>query len=478
MIKTAFSTVFQLLRKARAHAVKLKSRRVRRLSRFCSHLALILCGIAGLHERAIAQEVLVINVNVFGTSQNQEVARTQIQDACAVLANDTGNNAQDLRSTCDLIATLDPDNPQDAAQLQQILSAIAPEEAFSLNDSVVYAADYQTTSVRSRLNAIRSERSDLSADQRFSSASQSQVSPNTNFSGFGGGAATSDLFSKFGVFFSGRLSTGEVDGDILEQDSEIESTSFTMGSDLRLGDAVVVGAGLGIIQNNTTFAGVGGSTDSQGINLTFFGSWYEQGSAYVDAVLDIGQNAYELERDMTIDPANRVSALGETDSSIVSFTASAGAGFNLASWELGGYLRLSLVNAEVDAYNERASNAGVGSGAVFSISSQSIASQTVVIGTELSRVFSTTKAVVIPVIRFEYETQNEKKKDAISATLDGAAITRPYGGTDRDTSYANLGVGGSIVLPNGKSAYAFYETHIEHEFVTQNWLKLGLRLEF
>lgn len=435
--------------------------------RFCDTFLILILSAAGATQNALAQEILVVGVNVFGLNTNQSAASEQLTSACAQLQNDNSAAAQDLQSTCQLVAGLDENDPADAAQLQQILSAVAPEEAFSLNDSIVYVSDYQTTNIFGRMNALRSAA--VTSELNFDNTASQFAS--------GGGAATG-LFSKLGVFFSGQASEGDIDGDILEQDTDIETGSFTFGSDYRFSDQVLAGVGIGVIQSDSSFSNAAGGTESEGINLTVFGTWYEQDTAYIDAVLDFGSNSYDLERNISIDSSNQILALGETDSSIVSFTAGAGRTFNLGSWDLGGYLRLSLTNASVDGYSERASTTGAGSGSVFTIGSQTVTSQTLVLGFELSRTINTSKAILIPVLRFEYENENKKNKDDIKATLIASQTSSPYIGTDRDTSYSNLGLGMSMVLPNGKSAFAFYETHIQHDFVTQNWIKAGLRFEF
>lgn len=280
------------------------------------------------------------------------------------------------------------------------------------------------------------------------------------------------------MFFTGQLSSGDVDGSTFEQDADFNSNSFTAGADYRFTNNVVAGVGLGVLQSETSFSRTAGGTDLEGFNFTVFGSWYEEGQGYMDAVLDVGNNSHELERSIGTNPDAPVLALGYTDSSAVSFTVSAGRYFTASNWDLGGYLRLSLTNGTIDGYTERASNSNAGSSSIFSFDSQSVESLRMVAGIEASRVINTSQAILIPVIRIEYEIENEKKKDELNATQNTSQVTAAYRGTNRDTTYTNLGIGGSAVFRNGKSAYAFYETHLQHDFVTQNWFNFGLRLEF
>jgi len=445
-----------------------------------------LCALLFSPQKVVAQQSLIIDVNIFGVNTNQRNASNQLITACDVLVNDNSPEALDLLRTCQSIIALDQNNPNDIAQLQEILDVFAPEEAFAANDSIVYVSDYQTTNVLARIHSLRtsptpsdgtndSELIGLSEGTSSSYLLSDVIAPHTLS---GGSAAAGELLSRLGIFFTGQLSSGDVDGAIFEQDADINSSSFTAGADYRFNTNVVAGVGFGVLQNETDFTRVDGGTDSQGFNVTAFASWHEEGQGYFDVVLDVGANSHDLERGIGADAAAPVQALATTDSSAISFTVSAGRYFTVRKWDLGGYLRLSLTNGRIDGYTERASNTNDGSSSIFTFGSQSVKSSKMVGGLEASRVFNTSKAILIPAIRIEYESENENKKDNLEATLVTSNVSASYSGNNRDTSYANLGLGASAVFRNGKSVYAFYETHLQHEFVTQNWLKFGLRLEF
>ena len=452
-------------------------------------LLLSTCLLMACPAISFAQQVLEIDVNVFGVNTNQATAIQQLSSACDAVANDTSEAALDLLNTCQLILSLDQNNPDDIGQLQDILDTFAPEEAFSVNDSIVYVSDFQTTNVYARIHSRRGSTSQETSD----TASNLTVRPigfldpysisyklTTESDPLSGGGAAADAFSSnLGVFFSGQLSNGDIDGSTFEQDADITSSSFTVGADYRFNDNFFAGVGFGVLQNDTDFSNVVGGTESEGVNLTAYGSWSKENLGYIDGVLDVGNNSHDLERGIGLDPTTPVSALGSTDTTAVTFTLSAGRYFNVGSWDLGGYFRLSHTSATIDGYTEQASNTtATGSSSIFSFDSQSVTSTKAVIGVDVSRTINTSTAVLIPAIRIEFETESEEKKDELRATNVVSQVEALYRGTNRDTAYTNLGIGGSAVLKNGKSAYAYYETHLQHEFVTQNWFKIGLRLEF
>lgn len=428
---------------------------------------------------------LEINVEIFGLNENGTETINNLLDAC-----NNPDASSGLLNICtaaqDLNIGTDPDQ---IAALQTLLNTVAPEEAFSMNDAIVLTGDFQTTNIRARLetlrgfNASESTRttaafSDLSRHYRLRSEQPVQHIPVTKALNPDSGGSASSIASNLSLFTSFQTSQGSVDGDILQQDTEFNSNSFTVGSDYRVNNSVIVGAGLGAISDSTEFKDVDGETNFSGFNVTLFGTWYDSDIAYADLVLDFGNNDYELERGIGLEEGNRILAVGKTSSSVTSLALSAGRNFNISSWELGGYLRVALTNATIDGYTESATKVGPGSAATFTLGQQSINSLRMTIGAEASRILSTSYAVVIPSIRLEFESEQEQKKDVVSATLNETGTSFNYTGSERDGSYLNFGIGASAVFRNGKSAFAFFESHLQHEFVTQHRLKFGFRLEF
>ncbi|NND92127.1 MAG: autotransporter outer membrane beta-barrel domain-containing protein [Granulosicoccus sp.] len=435
-----------------------------------------------------AQETLVVDINVIGLNENQTTATSQLGEACESLGNDTSDEALALQAVCDLIDSLDENDPEDLRRLQEIGDAVAIEEAFAMHDSLVAVSDFQTTNVRARLDALRepvlSEEEDWQAGQR-------EVFPGDRIDPLlvavpdgaqaeqRGGAASGDLFSRLGGFINGHVSSGEMDGLELERSSEISSSSVTFGADYRFSDNVIGGLGLGFLSDDISFRQVAGGAESEGLNITAFASWYESDEGYVDIVLDVGGIDFETERSVAIDSTSSLSAVASPSSTARTITVSGGRTFKPRGWDLGAYFRLSHTRATIDAYTEnRRGGEPSEFAAIFSISKQSVVSTKMVVGLEATKVVSTARAVVIPLLRLEYITENDTDKDDIEATLDYTGTTASYRGTDRVSSYSNVGFGASAVFSRGRSAFAFYETHLQHDLATQDWLKFGLRLEF
>ena len=390
---------------------------------------------------------------------------------------------QDLFATCQEVEA----RLNDQASVSAALERLTPEAVFFIGDSIIDTADIQITNVYSRINAIRSgqvEQLDLSS---LSFRVYNEQLPgsviNAAQNALSGGGASGDeqpLYSRLGVFVNGAISYGEVDGDDNQKDADVRTSGITMGADYRLSDSAVLGAGIGFARNDTDFTPDEGDASLTGVNLTLFGTWYEADEGYVDAVFDIGRNSYDIRRRINLPDLPDQFGVGSTDADVVSLTIGFGRDFSRGGWEFGPYGRMSLISADVGGYSERAVGDQAGFGSVLNISSHSVRSTRFSVGGQLSRTINTRRGVFVPQLRVEAEFESEENKDGIEATFQHDPSQTPFivNGNPRDTSYVNLGIGGSALLTNGKSGYLFYETRAQHDYVTQHWLKIGLRLEF
>ena len=441
-----------------------------------------------LANTASAQEI-EIDITLLGENINEIGGREQLVSACQSLQAqiETLSLEQLARlAVCQQISTLNPNVAADLAELIDIATAFIPEEYFVISDSIVYLSDYQTTNVYQRINAVRAPVSTSPSKLGLLGIHRRPFQPGSDNNSLlaterktpsGGAGASGSFQSNLGVFVNGQQSSGDVQGAELQQDNDFSNTNFSIGADYRFSSKVVGGLALGAVNSSSDFTNVLGGNDASGFNLTLFGTWYETDKGYVDAVLDYGSTSNELIRQISVAGDNTISLVSaSTDSSVLSFTTSAGRTFAIRGWDTGFYARLSLIKGTVDGFEEQFVNENLGTGSRFIIGEQDVNSTKITVGGEVSRAISTGFGVVVPRVRLEFESENEKNKDSILATVD--QNIQGYTGTARDTSYTNLGVGASMVLKNGLQLFGFFESHLQHDFVTQNWIKLGGRLAF
>jgi len=389
---------------------------------------------------------------------------------------------QDLLAIC---GSVENQIGNDAAGLEAALDRLAPEELFYLGESIIETNDIQVSNVYARINAIRSGRADSVDLAGLSLNINDQQIPgsvvNATEEAFTGGSASadSDIALALGVFANGSISTGDVDGEGIEADADFRTSGLTFGVDYRLSDNAVIGAGLGLFINNSDFTAAGGEVNMDGTNLTLFGTWYEEDSGYVDMVLDIGRNAYDVTRRASLPGEEDRFVSGSTDADAISFTFGVGLDYSMNAWDFGPYGRFSIIRARVDGYRESSVDSQP-NGATLDIRSHKVNSATFSIGGQISRSISTRQGIFVPQFRFEGEVETETKKDDIVAVFASDPTQTPFSvsGTQRDNAYANLGLGVSAIFKNGRSGYFFYETQLAHDTISQHWLKAGFRLEF
>lgn len=424
----------------------------------------------------LAQEA-TIEFNVFGFNENQSTALGQFDEACTV--GEGGAVPAELLGVCAFLDSLDPNDADDFEQLQNISDLIAPEEAFAVSDALVVSSDFQTSNVHSRLNALRSNVGQVTGVAQSASSDSNFADSGFAGSSFsGGGGASADLISNFGAFVTGQTSSGDFDGENLQQDTDFSSDSLTVGADYRFGQNVIAGFGIGVSQEETSFRRVAGGSDSNGVNFTAYTTWFESDKGYIDLVVDFGNTDHDLERSSGLTNADVRSVTASTSSSFSTITVSGAKNFRPFNFDLSGYFRAALTNADVDSYDETISAEQQGFASLFSIGSQSIRSTELVLGLELSKPVSTKYAVLVPLVRVEVVTETEQSKDDIEATLISTGTVAVYQGEDRESVFSNFALGASAVLSQGKSIFAFYESHLQHDLISQNWLKAGIRLEF
>lgn len=403
----------------------------------------------------------------------------------------------DLVNTCIELENAIANSENPAADLNRL----APEELFVIADGLVDIADLQLTNINARINTIRSgnaERLDVSGLQIRMMGEQIpgsvvNAAQNSFYSLANGGSAGADSLEnfgfseKFGYFVNGSISVGDYDGGAndgtgRQQSADIRSESLTVGTDYRISDAMVIGGGLSVSRNKSDFTTSRGGSKIDTLGLTLFGTWYSTDKGYIDAVIDLGSSGYTVSRqiNLTENDENPVIATGDTSALAASLTLGAGRNFNRAGWEFGPYGRLSLTQANIDGYSETTNTRAEGFGSALRINSHDVTSMTLSMGGQASTVINTRKAVIIPQIRAEFETEAERSKDGITANFLADPSATPFTilGNERDSSYLNLGLGSSFQLPKGRSGQVFYETRLLQDNVQQHWLKLGIRFNF
>jgi outer membrane autotransporter protein/uncharacterized repeat protein (TIGR01451 family) len=303
-----------------------------------------------------------------------------------------------------------------------------------------------------------------------------------------GNPETGADFGRWSFFASGILGSGRQDPTQASRGFKFETRGLTAGVDYRVNPQVFVGAAIGYNRQDSDFRSGRGEMDTSGWSLTGYGSWYSEKDWYLDGVLTWGRNDYDITRRIRYEiPAlgggtTRVDQLarGSTSGDLRSLSLSGGRDFQRGAWNLGSYLRGSLASADIDAYSERISGTGPGTGLGLRVDSRSFDSRTMTLGGRASYTASMDWGILTPNLQLEFE--REFKDDAqriVSRFLhDPGRTAMGLEGDPLDNSYFNVGVGLAAILPGGKSAYVFYERLMGRSGQSQGTLSLGVRIEF
>ena len=286
--------------------------------------------------------------------------------------------------------------------------------------------------------------------------------------------------SALGLFASGNLSVGNIDGQGIQQDASIRTNALTVGADYRLDQQKVIGAAIGIVNDNTDFSADNGDMDMQGISLSAFATWYEEDKGYADIIIDISQHAFDLSRRLNLPGQASEFARGSADANRIALSVNAGRTFQRGATEFGPVARIALTRASIDGFQESSSLADSGNALELDVRAHTMTSVKFSLGAELRHVINTSRAVLVPTARMDLEVENETDKGVIAASFinDPDGNTFNFIGTDRDRTSLLLSVGTTAVFKYGQSAFLSVETRALDDHVSQSRVRLGYRMHF
>ena len=421
-----------------------------------------------------------------GLPPNEKALAEALDNACPALADKAELTApeQDLLNTCNALVAGDP------ATVVTTLGILVPEQVTAQGTASIEAAEIQVMNVNTRLNALRAGQAgvDLSGltfniDGETLPASIFQEL----FFGFANGVAAggeegdASFLGKWGVFVNGAIEVGDKDSTSRETGFEFDSEGITFGVDYRFTDQFIAGGALGYSNYDSDFDSSAGDLDLEAWSMSAYATYYQSNQIYIDGLIQIGTNDYDTRRRINTSGNPDQFGVGDMDGQEFSISIGGGYEYNRKSFIFGPYGRLSYTRAEVDSYTEKASDpTAPGSGSVLHIGDQDIDSLTVVLGGHFSYAISTSRAVLSPQLRFEWEHEFSDDSRHIDSRFvhDPTSTSFKIDSDDPDRDFFNLGIGLSATFRGQKSAFVFYETKLGHDDIEHESLTAGMRFEF
>jgi uncharacterized protein YhjY with autotransporter beta-barrel domain len=428
-------------------------------------------------------------------NQPQETVANAIDTLCPALVNSTNLSPeqQDLLARCLELVNNAGDNP---GQVQDALDQFEQQVALVLADAALGGLNAQFDNVRQRIGQVRGGRAGVDVSG-LAVATSTGLMPlsflpsivQDSDAGEGGSRAdeVESGFGRWGFFASGIIGRAEQDGDSRTPNYDYDTTGLTAGVDYRVNESWIVGAALGYTQQDTELGDGRGDVDAKGWSVSGYTTWYNATNWYLDGVLSLGSNDYDLRRSIVYQIVGSGGAITQVDQVARASTGgdqwlasiSGGRDFQKGAWSFGPYLRASLQRVEFDSYEEDL-EAGPGSGLGLAVESRELKSMTGVLGGKVSYAMSRDWGILLPYaqIEWEHEFKDDPQQVATRFLYDPTGTIIRLEGSERDTDYFNIGIGLSAVFAGGRSGFLYYERTAGAEGLSQDSLSLGLRIEF
>ncbi|MBN7795000.1 autotransporter outer membrane beta-barrel domain-containing protein [Parahaliea mediterranea] len=317
-----------------------------------------------------------------------------------------------------------------------------------------------------------------------------------------GGSAGVDDGAPWGFFLNGVYSTGDKDGDENEDQFDFDAYGLTTGLDYRLSESLVVGVAYGYVDADADIddgkgavsSGNGGAGDSEQDTethtLALYGTWYS-GNVYFDGSVAWSQSEIDGERSIQYGFVNQAAEMS-TDSDQLAISVGGGFNHHLGGpWNTRYFLRSDYVDAEVDAYRERARQRSA-EGAdpanpaqdldslIMQVDDQEIESWQSVLGVNLTYVQSVDYGVLTPYVTAAWHHEFEDDSRLITAkyVFDPTNDVLRFRSSAADEDFFGLSVGVSSVLANGTQWFVNYDTVLGLDDVSQHIFTGGFRVSF
>lgn len=289
-----------------------------------------------------------------------------------------------------------------------------------------------------------------------------------------GGGSSSDgveLDGRFGTFFSGGGSFGNMNGQAsaiqgLSRDpfSTFNQTG-TGAFDFKFTDWLVAGFLFNYTgtQNSLSAPAAPGSLLSDAYRFMPFVSMIPFENAYIDVSAGYGYQTYNSRRMF-----NGGNAIANYSSDQAMAAIDMGYNYSVDALELGAFIGGSYIGTDVSGYTE------YGSG--ISMQPYNISSWTTTLGGQLAYSFSTSFAVLQPMVRMEWVHAFNTFTTA-NAVLPLGGGLQPIQSVLGISDWGNFSAGVQATLPNGMNAFINYQGQVMAGG-DNNGVLGGLRLEF
>jgi outer membrane autotransporter protein len=297
-------------------------------------------------------------------------------------------------------------------------------------------------------------------------------------------------FERWGFFATGMVDRGGFDAMASRPGFDYHNASLTAGVDYRFNADFVAGVALGYNSNHSSFDLNAGKVDVDGYSLNGYFTWYHNNDFYIEGSAIYNSLSYDMTRNIVyqIDSLSgpgltsvNQSANASPNGNEGSLALSIGKDFNRKAWTFSPYLRGVYSHLSLDGFSESIADPNApGAGLATSVDARSMTSMLGVLGGRISYTTSYDWGVLVPnaVIEWNHEFRNDPQTVVTRFLADPTQTPIVLSDTPPDSSYFNLGFGLNAVLPQGRSAFVYYEHVVGYTGMHEDRLSIGIRIEF
>jgi outer membrane autotransporter protein len=294
------------------------------------------------------------------------------------------------------------------------------------------------------------------------------------------GAASADTSGAqgFSLFASADYQKFDKDTTRFEGGFERDTVGGTIGGDYLFRSGLVLGAAVTYGHEFGDYDGVGGGFDHDAYGILVYTSVAPIPNLFIDAVAGYTRRDYGFERRISF--ASTTTAVsgptrGDTDGNEFKIGVNTGYDFLFGPVTVGPRVGVLYRETTIDRYRESGNT-----GLELAYDNQNIQSLTTTAGVFGSVAISTGFGVIVPQVTAEYvhEFLDDQRSVGFRLVQDQLQRRFLFETDPPDRDYFNLGVGVSMVLPNGMQPFLNFRELVGYNDRSSHTVAIGLRIPF
>lgn len=293
-----------------------------------------------------------------------------------------------------------------------------------------------------------------------------------------------DLIKNFGMFVTFDSENYDKTPTIFEPGFDSTRKGLVLGIDYKVNDNAILGVAFGKKSIDGDFDSFGGNFDTDKQSLMMFASFQPQTNMYIDALISLIDDDYDIKRRIVFVDTDSQSLLftddfvrSKSNGNVFEASINAGRDYIFGAFAYGPKLSLNYTKSKIDDFSEVGTT-----GLELAYREHKERSLISSIGFHASYANSTSFGVILPFASIDYLHEFEKDQENIDAFFNEDLRANPtpvvFSNDSPDRNYLKLNLGVTVVYANGFSAFINYRKMLSFQDRNIQAFVMGLRKEF